>query len=216
MSIEHAAGAPGPPRADPTGGRPPPSGPPATGDDAALLAAVPHDPAAFATFYRRHVRRVTGFAVGRCTTPEDVADVVAQTFLRLPAAAARYDPTKGDPAAYLLGIAANVVRELGRQQARRRALVHRLRGRDLLDDDDTERIEAAIDAARHAPGLRRALAGVPPGERAVLHLVAEGASPGQAARHLGISPGAARTRLARARRRIRETFTPETDQEHAP
>jgi RNA polymerase sigma-70 factor (ECF subfamily) len=103
----------------------------------------------------------------------------------------------------VLGIAAKVVRELHRSGARRRALVSKLAGRDLLGGDDIERIEVAIDAARTAGAVTGALRDVPPGEREMLRLVAEGRTPGQAADELGISPGAAWTRLSRARRRLR-------------
>jgi RNA polymerase sigma-70 factor (ECF subfamily) len=197
-------------RPDPPAAR----GRPGSADDAALLAAVPHDAAAFEAVYRSHVRRVIGFAVGRCSSAEDVADVVAQTFVRLLGAAGRYDPVLGRPEAYVLGIAANVVRDHHRRTARHAALVSRLSGRDLLDADDIERIDAAIDAARRAPGARRALAAVPPGERAVLDLVVDGRSAGQAADELGISAGAARTRLSRARRRVRDLMTT-TDEERS-
>jgi len=95
------------------------------------------------------------------------------------------------------------VRELHRSAARRRALVSKLAGRDLLDDDDIERIEAAVDAVQAAGALTDALDDVPPGEREMLLLVADGRTPGQAADELGISPGAAWTRLSRARRRLR-------------
>jgi RNA polymerase sigma-70 factor (ECF subfamily) len=172
--------------------------------DADLLAAVPTDAAAFERFYRRYVRRVAGFAAKRCTCAEDVADVVAQTFVRLLGAARSYDPARGEPAPFVLGVAANVVRDLHRARSRREALVTRVSGAALLSPDDIERAEAAIDAARAAGPVREAVAGVPPGERAVLELVADGRTPGQAAEELGITPGAAWTRLSRARRRLRD------------
>jgi RNA polymerase sigma-70 factor (ECF subfamily) len=175
--------------------------------DADLLVALARDVAAFEAFYDRYFERVTAFAARRCSSAEDVADVVAQTFVQLLGTAERYDPGRGQPDAFLFGIAANVVRELHRTGARRRALVSKLTGRDLLDGDDVERIEAAIDAARTAGALSNALGSVPPGEREVLLLVADGRTPGQAADELGISPGAAWTRLSRARRRLRALVT---------
>jgi|SRR5262245_35671972 len=171
--------------------------------DAELLVAMARDVSAFEAFYDRYFGRVTAFAARRCPSAEDVADVVAQTFVHLLGAAERYDPARGQPAGFVLGIAANVVRELQRTGARRRALVSKLAGRDLLDGDDIERIEAAIDAARIAGALSGALDDVPAGEREMLLLVADGRTPGQAADELGISPGAAWTRLSRARRRLR-------------
>jgi RNA polymerase sigma-70 factor (ECF subfamily) len=171
--------------------------------DADLLAAIPHDVSAFEAFYDRYFERVTAFAARRCSCAEDVADVVAQTFVRLLGAADRYDPTQAQPAAFVFGIATNVVREMHRSGGRHRALVSKLAGRDLLDGDDIERIEAAIDAARTAGAVYDALDQVPPGEQEMLRLVADGRTPGQAADELGISSGAAWTRLSRARRRLR-------------
>jgi hypothetical protein len=86
-----------------------------------------------------------------------VADVVAQTFVRLLAAAGRFDPARGEPEAFVLGIAANVVRDLHRLTTRQRALDARMSAAELLDADDTARIDAAIDAARAASTARRAL-----------------------------------------------------------
>jgi RNA polymerase sigma-70 factor (ECF subfamily) len=175
--------------------------------DVELLVAAPTEVAAFEAFYRRHVRRVTAFAAQRCTSAEDVADVVAQTFARLLRAAARYDPDRGEPAAFLFGIAANVVRDLQRDQLRQRELAIKVAGIALLDDDDIERIEAAIDAAQAADGLSAAVDSIPPAEQALFRLVASGRTPAQAADELGITPTAARTRLSRARTRMRTYMT---------
>ena len=172
--------------------------------DAELLAASTRDAEAFRAFYDRYFARVTAYAARRCSCAEDVADVVAQTFVHLLSAAGRYDPARGEPAAFLFGIAGNVVRDLHRSGARQQALAARLAGRDLLDADDVDRIESAIDAARAAEAISGALGEVPTGERAVLELVASGRTPSEAAGELGISPGAAWTRLSRARRRLRE------------
>jgi RNA polymerase sigma factor (sigma-70 family) len=182
---------------DPVGAaKPPPA-------DADLLVAAARDRQAFDAFYRLHVRRVTAFAARRCSNAADVADVVAQTFLHLIGAAERYDPGRAEPAAFVLGIANNVIRDLYRQGSRQLAVASKLAGRDLLDDEEIERIDAAIDAARAAGPAHTALATTPPGEKEVLRLVADGRTTGEAARELGISSDAARARLSRARRRIR-------------
>jgi RNA polymerase sigma factor (sigma-70 family) len=171
--------------------------------DAELMAAASADAAAFERLYRRYVRRVSAFAAARCSSPEDVADTVAETFVRLLDAAERYDPERGEAMSFVLGIAAHVIHEVHRRRSRAGALVTKLAGRDLLDGDDIERVEAALDAARTAGTVHDAVAAVPPGEQAVLRLVVDGRTPGQAAQELGISSGAAWTRLSRARRRIR-------------
>lgn len=171
--------------------------------DGELLVAASTDVVAFEELYRRYVRRVAAFAASRCACAEDVADVVALTFVRLLDSAGRYDRSRGEPGPFLLGIAANVARDVHRRDARQRDLTSRLAGRHLLDDDDIERVDAAIDAEQRAERVLDAIDRVPAGEQEVLRLVADGRTPGQAADELGISPGAAWTRLSRARRRLR-------------
>jgi RNA polymerase sigma factor (sigma-70 family) len=187
---------------------------PGSVSDAELLGALSHDRDAFEAFYRRYVRRVTTFATGRCSSAEDVADVVAQTFVRLLDVADRYDPARAEPAAFVFAIAANLARDVHRRSSRHRALISKLAGRDLLDAGEMEQVETAIDAARAADPVHEALDAVPLGEQQMLRLVADGWSPGQAARELGISPAAGWTRLSRARRRLRDHLaTTTTDQE---
>lgn len=176
-------------------------------DDGRLLRTAASDVAAFEALYRRYVGRITAWAVARCDTASDVGDVVAQTFVHLLRVADRYDPVRGDPGAFVFAVAGNVLRDHQRRTRRQRALVHRLAGRDLLGADEIELVEAAIDAARAAPAVTAALAGVSRAEADVLRLVAEGASPAEAADVLGISGVAARGRLFRARRRIQSQLT---------
>jgi RNA polymerase sigma-70 factor (ECF subfamily) len=171
--------------------------------DAELLAAAPDDLAAYEAFYRSHVRRVTAFAAKRCSCAEDVADVVAVTFVRLLDAARRYDPARGEPAAFVFGIAANVIRDQVRRDLRQQALVSKLSVGDRLDADDVERIDAAISAAQLTADMRDSLSAIPRGEQDMLRLLARGHTQEQAAAELGISPGAGRVRLTRARQRLR-------------
>lgn len=185
-------------------------------DDGALLLRVAADAAAFEALYRRYVGRVTAFAVTRCASAADVGDVVAQTFVRLLRVGERYDPDRGTPSAYVFAVAGGVVRDHYRADRRQQALVHRAAGRELLSSDEIERLESAIDAARLAPDVEDALEGVAAGDGQVLRMVADGASPSDAARELGITPGAARLRLFRARRHVRSrlaaTAGPESEE----
>lgn len=173
-------------------------------DDGELLTALADDVEAFEVFYRRHVGRISAYAARRCGSAEDVADVVAQTFVRLLQVGRRYDPMRGAPLAYVFAVAANVVNDYHRSARRQRELVFRMAGRDLLDADDIERIESVMDAASSAPAARAALRSIPEGQGAVLQMVADGVSTTQAAKALGISPATARVRLFRARRTLRE------------
>lgn len=180
--------------------------------DADLLAALSDDVAAYEEFYRSNVRRVTAFAAKRCSCAEDVADVVAVTFVRLLDAARRYDPARGEPAAFLMGIAVNVIRDQERRDARQHALLSKLSTREQLDDDDLDRIDAAICAAQLTDGMRDALSAIPPGEQDMLRLMASGHTQEQAAAQLGISHGAGRVRLTRARRRLRRHINPDAEE----
>ena len=172
--------------------------------EARLLARLADDEAAFEAIYRRYVRRVTAYAARRCATPDDVADVVAQTFVRLLHRAATFDPERGPVVSFVYALAASEVADHHRGTARRQRLAGRVAGRALLTDDDIARLDEALDADRSAAALGPALATLAPSEDAVLRLVAEGLSPAEAARSLAITPDAARARLARARRRVRD------------
>jgi RNA polymerase sigma factor (sigma-70 family) len=182
-------------------------------DDGTLLTTAAQDVAAYEALYRRYVSQVTAWAVRRCPSAADVGDVVAQTFVRLLQVGDRYDPARGAPAAFVFTVAGSVLRDHHRDQQRRHALVHRLAGRDLLATDEIEALEAAIDAARAAPAAHTAVDELSESEAEILRMVADGASPAEAASALGISGAAARGRLFRARRRAQSRFPTMTTEE---
>ena len=167
------------------------------------VGAIASDPRAFEAFYREHVGRVVAFSVARCWTAEEVADLVATTFVEVIASAERFDPERGEPSAWVLGIASNILASGRRRAVRERAALRRLQGRRLLDADDHQRLEDMIDAARLAPDLRRAIDALPAPQREMVELVGQGLSPTDAARELRISASSARMRLSRARRAVR-------------
>jgi RNA polymerase sigma factor (sigma-70 family) len=179
--------------------------PPATPDDAALLAA--ERPGAFGDFYERHVGTVTSYASRRTGgRPELAFDIVAETFARALERRAQYDPTRGPAVAWLLGIARNLLYDAARRRrvdadARRRlgmAPVH-------LDDEQLARIEA-----RGAVDLTAAMAALPGAQReAVLRRVlAEEPYPTIAA-DVGCSEQVVRQRVARGLARLRRTLEEE-------
>jgi RNA polymerase sigma factor (sigma-70 family) len=175
--------------------------------DEQLLARAGRDRAAFEEFYRRTVARVVAFAARRCRRPQEVPDLVAAIWLEVIASADRFDPGRGKAVPWVLGVAAKVTASDARRRARERLAAARLAGRRLLDEDDHARLERAIDAAAIAPGVRAAIESLPEGERLVVELVAlEGLSPAGAGQALGLRPAAARMRLARARRKLREAL----------
>jgi RNA polymerase sigma factor (sigma-70 family) len=171
--------------------------------DKDLLSQLSTDPAAFETFYWRHLDRVIGFTARRVREPADVADVVAATFLTVLTAARSYDPGRGEPTAWLLGITARLIARENRRRYRENAATARIIGRRLIDASDIERLEERIDAARSGQQAIEALSQLKPKAREVLLLVsADGLSPTEAARVLGISAAACRMRLSSARRAL--------------
>jgi RNA polymerase sigma-70 factor, ECF subfamily len=175
-------------------------------DQELLAATAAGDGEAFAMFWRRHTSTVMAFGIHRCATSEDVADLVADTFLAAFRAAGRYRAETATAAPWLLGIATRVASNQQRRLARWLRVSWRGAGEPpRFTGEEYEAVEAAIDAARQAPHVQAALRAMSASDRKVLELVAYAQlSPSEAALALGISPNAARLRLARARKRLRE------------
>lgn len=174
------------------------------GDDE-LLAAARTDPQAFAEFYRRNVDKLVGFAVSRVRSPEEVADLVASTFLVALERAGSYEPARGTPASWLYGIASRLLANQRRRNVRESLALARFDARSLLGESDIERLEGQIHASTLASATARAIRSLPERDREILLLVAndvvESSSTG--AEVLGISRVAYRVRLARARRALK-------------
>jgi len=182
-------------------------------DDGQLLADIEQDPDAFEAFYRRHVDAVMRFAARRCQTSADVADVVSGTFLAVRTSASSFDSRRGTPRSWLFGIAAHEVATVQRRDVRERGTAQRMAGRALLEEEDCARLDDRIAAEQLAPRLSEALRRAPASEREIFLLVAyEDLTPSEAAQVLNISAVAARVRLTRVRRRLRNTV----DLEPAP
>lgn len=177
------------------------------------VARIGRDPDAFEAFYREHVDAVERFVARRVRDAHLVADLTTDVFLAAIDSAHRYRPRRAEPIAWLYGVARNVVAaEFRRSERERRATTRVASGRSLVDDDDLARLEERIDAESRARGLHDAMARLPDGERAVLELVAvDGLAVGEAAQALGIRAVAARVRLHRARRSLREQLDPAAD-----
>jgi RNA polymerase sigma-70 factor, ECF subfamily len=90
-----------------------------------------------------------------------------------------------------------------RRQGRERRANARVRGRELLDNDDIARIDDRLAAAEQSRRLFGAMDRLPPSERAVLELIAlDELTLPEVAVALAIRPVTARVRLYRARRRM--------------
>ena len=127
----------------------------------------------FAALYRDNVSRVTGFAAARVFNPGEVADLVAATFLVALERHDSYDPEKGDPSAWLFGIAANLLANQRRRRVREELARARLDARALLSPDDVEALVARMDASAEATRVRSAMENLAEPYREALLLVGE-------------------------------------------
>jgi RNA polymerase sigma-70 factor (ECF subfamily) len=171
------------------------------------ISGIGVDPVAFEVFYRRHGEQVRRFVARRVDDPHLAADLTADVFLAVIESAVGYRPDRGSQIGWLFGVARNVIADEGRRAAQRRRVTGRLAGRRDLDADDIARIEERIDAESAARHTYRALRELPDDTQALVELVAvDGLTVADAAAALGMSPVAARVRLHRARRVVREAL----------
>lgn len=181
--------------------------------DAEKVRRIGRDPAALEAFYLAFYPAVVRYFARRMRDPHDVADLVAETFMTAMETAERYDPRRGRPLAWLLGVAHNTLRRCYRQRETDRRAHLRIAGRRLLDAEDIARLEEQIDAehqARHAHDLLRQL---PATDRELVELVdITGLTPKEAATALGLVPAMARVRLFRARAKLRAALQPQEEQ----
>jgi RNA polymerase sigma-70 factor (ECF subfamily) len=174
------------------------------GIGAEQLRWIGADPDLFEAFYREHVEDLQRFVARRVGDRERAADLTAEIFLAAIDSAHRYRPRSGTPKAWLYGIARALVANDRRRRGRERAREERFRGRALLDEEDTARMDARIDAASQSRRLYAAMDGLSEAERAVMELVAiDELTVAEAAAAAGVRPVTARVRLHRARRKLR-------------
>ncbi|HEY0530759.1 MAG TPA: sigma-70 family RNA polymerase sigma factor [Actinoplanes sp.] len=148
----------------------------------------------FRRVYAGNFEAVLAYATRRVPQPADAADVVAETFL-VAWRRHREIPPGDEARLWLYGVARRILANHHRGDARRERLRQRL-----------------LSFAEAAPGIdlpsrlavRQALAMLPEPDRELLMLTAwEGLEPREAATVLRIGPAAVRTRLSRARTRLR-------------
>jgi RNA polymerase sigma factor (sigma-70 family) len=169
-------------------------------DDGELIARSCSEPRAFVPVFERHFDAVYGY-VRSLTGAEAAADLAAETFLEAFAARRRYDASRPDARPWLLGIATNLVRRHRRRSARWR----RAPAPPPVVEPEEEAVIARLDAGAARGELAAALSGLDAGQREVLLLYAWGdLSYEQIAEALALPPGTVRSRLSRARARLRE------------
>jgi RNA polymerase sigma factor (sigma-70 family) len=161
--------------------------------------------AEFERIYRAQVDAVTAFFARRSADPQAVADLTADTFVEVIISFGGFDPAKGSARAWIFGIARRVYAAHCEAHSQQRDKVARLAGRRELDPDQVGELLDRIDAERAGRRLVTELTALPALDRLLVELVdLAGLQAKEAASVLGLSPGAARMRLMRARARLRK------------
>jgi RNA polymerase sigma factor (sigma-70 family) len=169
---------------------------------AGLLAVGPDTDrrSRFEALYRRDARAILGFALRRTKRPEDAADVLSDVMLT---AWRKLDSVPGEDRQarlWLYGVAQRVLANQRRSSARRTALGDLLR-RELVAQHDRGHAEAV----ESHDILTRGLGQMSKEDREVLLLAGwEGLSPAEIATVLSLNGATVRSRLHRARRRLRD------------
>jgi RNA polymerase sigma-70 factor, ECF subfamily len=170
--------------------------------DALLIRHSLREPEQFTEVFDRHYAEIHGY-VARRLGPSLAEDVASETFLIAFDRRRRYDVAFPSARPWLYGISSNLVAR------HRRAEVRRYRALSRADvthavDGHADRVAGRLDARALRGRLAAALVDVADRDREVLLLVAWAQlSLEEAARALGIPAGTARSRLHRARRRMR-------------
>jgi RNA polymerase sigma-70 factor (ECF subfamily) len=170
-------------------------------DDTALLARSAHDAVAFEPLVERHSTALHGYLSRRAPAAAD--DLLAEVWLRAFASRSGFDPARGTARAWLFGVARNVlaahwngIEPVGRAAHHEPTV------------DPWQAVDRRLDAAAVAPLIRRILSELPHVERELLLLViCEQLTPAEAAAVVGVPQGTARSRLHRARARLRDALT---------
>jgi RNA polymerase sigma factor (sigma-70 family) len=173
------------------------------GSDAQIIAASRVEPPVFAVVFDRHYDAVHRY-LARRVGPDLADDLAADTFTTAFDVRRRYDTAHPDALPWLFGIATNLLRHHRRGEARRLRAYARL---DRLADADGGfgGAEARVDAGRAGPAIADALTRLSAGDRDVLLLFAwADLRYEEIAVALRIPVGTVRSRLHRARRRVRE------------
>jgi RNA polymerase sigma factor (sigma-70 family) len=173
------------------------------GSDADLIARSLIDPPVFAALFDRHALPVHRFLAARANST-DAEDLVSETFVNAFTSRDRFDMSYSRALPWLIGIANNVLRHHQRSESRRRSRLRRLGPPEEAADPTDELVEHLDDQARRSR-FADALSSLTEQQRETFILVGDlGLSYEDAARALGVPIGTIRSRMNRARARLRE------------
>jgi RNA polymerase sigma-70 factor (ECF subfamily) len=174
-------------------------------DDATVIGLSRHEPEHFTVLFRRHAPHIQRYVVRRLG--QDAADdIVAETFLLAFRQRDSYDQARADARPWLYGIATNLIGRHRRAEIRLYRALART-GADPVMEPFTDRVDDQVSAGTASRRLAAGLARLPEQLRDTLLLVAwSGLSYEEAATALGVPVGTVRSRMSRARSRLRRAL----------
>lgn len=183
------------------------------GSDAEVIAASLAAPARFGPIFDRHATALHRYLVRRLG-PGEAEPMVGDVFRIAFERRASYDLGRPDARPWLYGIATNLVARHRRAEARRVRAIARLAAQRIEPGDPSDDAATRLDSAERFGRVAEALAGLPQGELDALVLHAWESLPyAQIAEALDVPVGTVRSRINRARRRLRE-LTAASGEEH--
>ncbi|MGW7608242.1 RNA polymerase sigma factor [Streptomyces sp. NPDC054766] len=163
------------------------------------------DPSAFAELYDSYARAVYNHAFRLTADWSAAEDVMAETFMEAWRLRDRVSAEGGSLRPWLLGVAINVARGHHRSNRRYRAAANAAAEAETALPDHADEVAGRLDDRRRIAAALRALAALRRPEREVLTLCLwEGLEYTAAAEALGIAVGTVRSRLSRARAKLRK------------
>ena len=171
--------------------------------------AVAGDPDSFGVLFDRHGDTVHGYCARRTGSLDAADDLVSVVFLEAWRRRGEVELVDDRVLPWLYGIAGRTLQRRWRTTRRHRAALDRL-PRPEPHPDHADDVAARLDDQRHLDQLQAAFARLRPAEREVLTLcVWQGLDYASAAVALGVPIGTVRSRLSRARARLRASTAAE-------
>ena len=175
--------------------------------DAEVITASLEEPGRFGALFDRHATVVFRYLVRRVGI-DDADALLGEVFRVAFEKRATYDRERANARPWLYGIATNLLARHRRSEARRIRATARLLARQPPADDPADQVVGTLDAQDLWPHVADAVAALPEEERDALLLYAWEELPyDEIADALGVPVGTVRSRLNRARTRIRELRT---------
>jgi RNA polymerase sigma-70 factor (ECF subfamily) len=175
-------------------------------DQASLARVARGDQAAFAELYDRHARLIYSLALRILQDRADAEDIVQEVFAQVWAQAARYDPSRGAVAAWMLTMTrSRAIDRLRSKRSRREAVTEADAVERVMDLSASQDLE--LLSAEQVTRLQRALQELPDAQRTALELAYyEGLTHVEVAARLGEPLGTVKTRIRQAVIKLREAL----------